>query len=99
MMDEYYLKDVCDAYPMLKSPVLFVLLGKRGKEALPFLKRTHGGMGDAVQMLQVADPKYKVQDPYVEFVNICAADWKDSINNFSLLQSTVRRILGSLHLL
>ena len=80
MMDEYYLKDVCDAYPMLKSPVLFVLLGKRGKEALPFLKRTHGGMGDAVQMLQVADPKYKVQDPYVEFVNICAADWKDSIN-------------------
>ena len=80
MMDEFYLKDVCDIYPMLKSPVLFVLLGERGKEAFPFLKRTHGGMGDAIQMLQIAAPEYKVQDPSVEFVNIQNADWKDNID-------------------
>lgn len=79
-MDDFYLKDVCDIYPLLKSPVLFVLLGERGKEAFPFLIRTHGGMGDAIQMLQVAAPKYKVQDPSVEFVNIRSADWKNNIS-------------------
>lgn len=90
-MDESYLKDMCDVYPMLKSPVLFVLLGERGKEAFPFLKKMRGGMGDAIQLLQITVPEYKVQDPFVEFVNINSADWKSNIEQ--ALENTIIPVL------
>lgn len=80
MKDDYYLKDVCEVRPGLKSPVLFVLLGKRGKEAFPFLERTRVSMGDAIQMLQIADSYYRVQDSSVKFVDIYSVNWQDDIN-------------------
>lgn len=91
MVDEFYLKDVCDIYPMLKSPVLFIMLGERGKEAFPFLEKTRGGMGDSIQMLQIASPEYKVQDPNVEYININASDWEENIS--WALENTIIPIL------
>lgn len=90
-MGDYYLKEVCDVYPMLKAPVLFVLLGERGREAFPFLERTHGGMGDAIQMLQVAIPEYRINSSSVEFVDIQDRNWK--VNISKALENTIIPVL------
>ena len=93
MQDEFYLKDVCDVYPILKSPVLFVVLGEKGKEAFPFLKKIRGGLGDSVQIIQIAPEEYKIQDPEVEFADSRkdAVQWKEEIN--SALENTIIPIL------
>lgn len=93
MQDEFYLKDVCDVYPIIKSPVLFVVLGEKGKEAFPFLKKIRGGLGDSVQIIQIAPEEYKIQDPEVEFADSRkdAVQWKEEIN--SALENTIIPIL------
>ena len=94
MSDELYFKDTCGVYPILKAPVLFILLGERGKEAFPFLRKTRDSMGDSVQMLQIAVPQYKIQDADVEFVDILEAAYKDAIS--CALENTIIPALKSI---
>lgn len=93
MSNELYFKDVCGVYPILKAPVLFILLGERGKEAFPFLRKTRDSMGDSVQMLQIAVPQYKIQDADVEFVDILNVTYVDEIS--CALENTIIPALKS----
>lgn len=67
-MDDFYIKEQCDVSPMLRTPVLFVLFGERGKEVFPFLRRTQESLDNALQILQVAEAEHKILDPLVEYV-------------------------------